>query len=134
MCVQAMLAEHSPNCLCIRYHTMPSPSGCLVEFLYLISDRGNIVVEFSYQADRPYKDLKKIQICKLFRVICTVKKIGECQWSPTEEFQRGNDRVFYGIVQIRVNVPIISKPNIQTAETYIQLHNSIIYYFLITSF
>lgn len=30
---------------------MPSPSGCLVEFLYLISDRGNIVVEFSYQAD-----------------------------------------------------------------------------------
>lgn len=37
---------------------MPSPSGCLVEFLYLISDRGNIVVEFSYQADRPYKDLK----------------------------------------------------------------------------
>lgn len=91
------------------------------------------MVEFSYQADRPYKDLKKSKYAN-FSELSAVKKIGECQWSPTEEFQRGNDRVFYGIVQIRVNVPIISKPNIQTAETYIQLHNSIIYYFLITSF
>lgn len=75
MCVQAMLAEHSPNCLFIRYHTMPSPSGCLVEFLYLISDRGNIVVEFSYQADRPYKDLKKSKYANFSELSAQSKRL-----------------------------------------------------------